>query len=273
MAKEEEKQDNVTFVELDDNETVVDLSPEKTEKSASDDRLERAERELSELRTQLQSNRQQNYGNQPTQQSYQNEPDEMSTINERERALGIQWEADKAAGRLKDSKLVEDYDKKAREIAEQRTAILTRKAISDMMPSIMQQNQAQYYRQQYSDVYNNNAAVAYARGEYQKLLALGETDSPQLVDKAMNAARIQFKMPGSKGMKPTDRDREQLSGISGSNNRQTADNTVKMGKAEKSMAMAMYGKAFNGDEKKVYAKWASTIGIRAKKSANKRQSA
>ena len=50
------------------------------------------------------------------------------------------------------------------------------------------------------------------------------------------------------------------------------NNVVKMGKSEKIMAMAMYGQAFNGDEKKVYSQWAKGPGIRAQKSMQKGRS-
>lgn len=51
------------------------------------------------------------------------------------------------------------------------------------------------------------------------------------------------------------------------------NNVVKMGKAEKVMAMAMYGDRFNGDEKKTYAQWAKGPGIKAQKAAQKARSA
>jgi hypothetical protein len=85
----------------------------------------------------------------------------------------------------------------------------------------------------------------------------------------MNEARRQFGLTGNMSFAPTDQDKRQLMGVSGGGGRQVADNTVKMGKSEKAMAMAMYGEAFNGDENKVYKKWAEKIGIKAKRSLEK----
>jgi hypothetical protein len=85
----------------------------------------------------------------------------------------------------------------------------------------------------------------------------------------MNEARRQFGLTGNMSFAPTDQDKRQLMGVSGGGGRQVADNTVKMGKSEKAMAMAMYGEAFNGDENKVYKKWAEKIGIKAKRDHEK----
>lgn len=275
MSKED-KDDNVVFIEDESEGTIVDLSGNSTvkEEPVKDDRLSRAEAELSELRTQLQQTRQQDFGQQQPQPVFQSSGDEPSdeVLAERERALGIQWEADKAAGRLREQPgLVEQYDKKAREIKSAYARNATRREVAAMMPQMLQMQQAQMFRQQHADVYSSTVATTWAKGAYHQLLAEGYPDTPETVNRAMDRARIKFNMPGAKNMKPTDRDREQLSGIGGSNGRPAVDNTVRMGKAEKSMAMAMYGEAFNGDEKKVYAQWAKGPGLRAKKAYAKSQ--
>lgn len=274
MGTENEDKEQVSFIE-DDGDTVIDLSPEKKETKSDDsaNRLSQAEAENANLRSQIQYSRQQNYGNQVQQNQVDPFDSELEGINERERSLGIQWEIDKVAGRLKDKSVVDEYDRKAREIHDQKTSVSTRRALRDMLPDITRAQQQQQLRTQYSDVYNNQSAITYAEGAYKMLLASGEQDGPQLLDKAMNQARVQFRMPGANYMKPTQQDKQQLSGIGGGGGRVSQDNTVKMGKAEKQMAMAMYGDAFNGDEKKAYEKWAKGPGIRAKKAAAKSKNA
>lgn len=273
MATEKDtKEEEVSFIDA-DNETIVDLSPVREEPKHDPvaERLARAEAETAQLRREIQQSRQVYTGDQHQTPSY--DDGELSAINEREHALAVQWELDRAAGKLKDKAVVDEYNRKAREIQDQKSAFHTRKALREMMPQIVQTQQQQQLRAQYSDVYQNTSALTYAEGAYKMMLASGEQDGPQLLDKAMNQARVHFRMPGANYMKPTQADRDRLSGIPGGGGRAPSDNRVVMGKAEKQMAMAMYGDAFNGDEKKAYEKWAKGPGLRAKKNLSKHRSA
>ena len=188
-------------------------------------------------------------------------------LSERERALGIQWEAHKAARSLT-PQLLTEFDQKSREIQQERINIATNRALSNMMPRVLAATQQQQFRNEFADVQDHPNASRWARGHYDILLSQGAPDSPETVRKAMNAARAQFRL-GNFRMDPTDHDRNQLTGVSGTN-RRTSDSkstVVKMGKAEKGMAMEMYGDRFNGDEKKAYAQWARGPGARAQKAA------
>lgn len=276
MPKEvEEKEDSVVFIDDSPEETIVDLSPEvkESKSDSNDDRLSRAEAETARLRAQIDQDRSVSYGNQ--RQQHQEDPfdQELSSINDRERSLGVQWEVDKASGRLRDKSVVDEYDRKAREIQDQKSSVSTRKALRDMLPQITQAQQHQQIRQQYSDIYSNQHALTYAQGAYQMSLAKGEADGPQLLDKAMNEARVHFRMPGASRMKPSQQDKNQLAGIPGGGGRHSVDNTVRMGKAEKQMAEAMYIDAAGGDQQKAWGMWAKKIGVRAKKAASKNRNA
>jgi hypothetical protein len=271
--KETKEDELVSFID-DESETVVDLSPEKKESKSdnTNDRLAAAEAETARLRAQIEADRAAAYGNNRQQYVPDSFDQELDAINEREKALGVQWELDKAAGRLKDKNLVDEYDKKAREIQDQKSQISTRRALRDMLPQITAEQQRTQLRQQYSDVYNNPSAITYAEGAYKMLLASGEQDGPQLLDKAMNQARIQFKMPGANYMKPSQSDKDKLTGIPGGGGRNSnSDSRVKMGKAEKQMAVALYIDAAGGDEKKAWAMWAKGPGSKAKKEIAKSQ--
>lgn len=275
MSTEKENKDEelVSFID-DESDTVVDLSPEKKESKSdsTNDRLAAAEAETARLRAQIEADRAAAYGNNRQQHNVPDSFDqELDAINEREKALGVQWELDKAAGRLKDKNLVDDYDKKAREIQDQKSQISTRRALRDMLPAITAEQQRMQLRTQYSDVYNNPSAITYAEGAYKMFLARGEQDGPQLLDKAMNQARIEFKMPGANYMKPTQSDKDKLTGIPGGGGRTTTDSRVRMGKAEKQMAVALYIDAAGGDEKKAWAMWAKGPGSKAKKEIAKSQ--
>src|SRR4029453_10877468 len=132
---------------------------------------------------------------------------------------------------------------------------LTQRAMNSVLPQFLAASQAQQFRAEHSDVQNNPAANRWARGHYDQLVAQGAPESPETVRQAMNAARVQFRLPGAVRLTPTEQDRQQLTGFSasGGKNMEPKNNVVKLGKSEKIMAMSMYGDRFNGDEKKAYA--------------------
>lgn len=261
----------VSFVES-DNETLVHIgSPEKSNESKpEDERLRAAEQEqarLSRTVIELQSRLAGNNGNQPSSGGPSGDPYKASldAITQRERALGIQWEAHKAARSLT-PQLLEQFDNESRELQQQRMDVSAQRAMAAMAPRIAEHTQQQQFRTEYADVWNNQNANRWARGHYDQLVASGAPETPDTVRAAMNAARVQFRMPGARSA-PTDHDRQQFTGFSGQ--RRTSvdskNNVVKMGKSEKIMAMAMYGDRNNGDEQKSYAQWAKGPGIRAQK--------
>src|SRR5688572_2980974 len=172
MSSKEEKEENVSFIE-DDGETVVDFS-EKDESKPDPvaERLARAEEETARLRSEIQQSRQQQY-NIPQNQSDPYDS-ELEAIDERSRALAVQWEMDKVSGRLRDKSVADEYDRKARELDHQKAAVASKKAMRDVLPQVMREQQLQQLRAQYSDVYNNQQAITYAQGAYQMMLARGE---------------------------------------------------------------------------------------------------
>lgn len=267
----------VSFVESDDA-TMVHIGEDKKDKD--DDRWRTAEANQNRLASDLESIRSRLAGGSSAPQaSSPTAPDpwkaQEDAISEQERALGIQWEAHKASGQLaRQPQLLTDYDTKARALQQQRHDLSAQRAVQNAMPHFIQASQAQQFRNQYGDVHANPNANRYARGQYDMLVAQGHPDSAATVEVAMNAARRQFGLGGARSQ-PNDRDRDQLTGYSNTRrtNMDPKSNVVKMGKSEKVMAMAMYGNAFNGDEKKVYSQWAKGPGIRAQKAAQKARSA
>jgi hypothetical protein len=259
------KESPVTIVET-DGETIVDLSPQKKEEPRQDDsRWRVAEAENQALRARMDAMQYQIAGN---QRQDNGDPDrqEIDSITQKENALGIEWEMKK--GRMTAAE-IEGYNVKARDLQQQRANVAARKAIREALPVLRQDQQRTYFQNKHADVHANLQALAYAEGSYKQMRALGHPESESLVDRAMDDARRQFGMAGNSKFAPTDQDKRQLMGVGGGGGRQVSDNTVKMGKSEKAMAMAMYGQAFNGDENKVYKKWAEKIGIKAKKAHEK----
>lgn len=259
-----EEDDFVSFVDTEDGETEVQVGkPEKSASNDSDARLARAEAEQAELRGQL-GYLQGALHQQPNQQQSDPYASELDAITQQERALGIEFEALRASKGLT-KPVIDDFDTKARNLQQRRADVAAQRAVQSVVPQLINAQQQNHFKTKYSDVHGNESALLYAKSRYDMLRAMGETDSPQLVDKAMNDARIQFKLSGGNKMSPTDQDKRQLSGVGGGGGRSTNTNTVKMGKPEKSMAMAMYKDVTGGDEKKAYAMWAKNVGIKAAK--------
>lgn len=262
-------EEEVSVDDSNPDETVVTLTPEKKEPSNDDARWARAEAEAASLRAQL-ANVQQNLY-QPQQRQEQSDPyaQQLETIADRQRAMGIEWETLKAANALTPDKHKE-YFQKAQGLEQEKANIAAQRAIQTMLPQMIQQQQVQQLRSNYTDVNSHPAASRFAKGTYEIMLAEGHPDNAATVEKAMNTARIKYGMaPSGSNHGPSEQDKRQLTGITGGTGRQVSDNTVKMGKAEKIMAQAMYGEAFNGDEKKVNEAWAKRIGLKAKKEAEK----
>lgn len=275
---EKKEETAVSFVD-DGSDTIVTVGEEKKEQPRDDDRWREANAaqarlasSFDELRARLAGG-----GGGPSQAPTPPDPykSQEDALSEEERALGIQWEAHKVSGIFNTKpELLREFDAKARDIQQRRINIATQRAIAQAMPQIIGASESARYHQQYGDVKSNPQANMYARGQYDILRAQGHPDSPETVDMAMNAARRAFGL-GSGRSQPTARDRDQLTGYSNTRrtNMDTKNNVVKMGKAEKGMAMAMYGQAFNGDEKKVYSTWAKNVGLRAQKNYAKTRNA
>lgn len=276
---DDKREDNaVSFVD-DGSDTIVTVGEERKEQPRDDDRWRQAEEDRRRLASSFDELRSRLAGGNNGSGQAPSAPDpyksQEDAITEEERALGIQWEAHKVSGIFQSKpELLKEFDGKARDLQQRRVNIATQRAIANAMPQIIGATQAQSYRQQYGDVQSHPNANQYARGQYDILRAQGHPDSPDTVDLAMNAARRAFNLRGARSA-PTDRDRDQLTGYSNTRrtNMDPKSNVVKMGKAEKGMAMAMYGQSFNGDEKKVYSTWAKNVGLRAQKAIAKSRNA
>lgn len=277
---EKKEETPVSFIESDGETLVTVGGEEKKDGGKDDERWRNAEAQQSRLAADFADLRARLTGGSGYQGPGPSSPaaqdpwkSEEDAISEQERALGIQWEAHKAARTLT-SDLLKDFDQKSRQLQQRRTDIAAQRAIRSALPVILQESQRQQYQTEYGDVQSNPSANRWARGHYDMLVAQGAPESPETVRRAMNAARVTFRI-GNFNLQPTEQDRQQLTGFSaaGRKTMQPKDNVVKMGKSEKIMAMAMYGDRFNGDEKKSYSQWARGPGIRAQKAAQKARSA
>lgn len=264
----------VNFIEDDHDNTIVQIEEKKdgNDRGPSRDdeeRWRRAEAENLRLQSSVADLQSRVVGGGLPGRQQQPDPfqQQEDAISEQEKALGIQWEAHKASKSLT-RELLNEFDAKSRQLQQARMNIAAQRAIQGTLPTIIQATQQQQFAREYGDVQSNPQANRFARGEYDRLVARGAPETPETVARAMNAARVEFRLPTAR-YTPTEQDRQQLTGFGGQG-RRVADpktNVVKMGKSEKIMAMAMYGERFNGDEKKVYSQWAKGPGIRAQRAA------
>lgn len=187
-----------------------------------------------------------------------------------QRALGVEFEVHRASKTLS-AERAEGYDKKARELNQELQNIAAQRAVRGVIPQLLQAQEQKHYQTLYSDVHSNPNALRYARARFEMLAARGEPQSPQLVEKAMNDARAQFGLSGA-SRAPSDAERSRYTGASGSASSRGGAPRVKLGKAEQSMAMALYGDVAGGNEAKAYKMWAAGPGAKALKALNKRSS-
>lgn len=199
-------------------------------------------------------------------------PDELTqrenALHETQRALGIEFEVLRASKQLTTAK-AEEYDKKARELNQELSNIAAQRAVRGVLPELVRAQEERHYQTLYADVHSNPNALRYAKARFEMLAARGEPQSPQLVERAMNDARVTFGLGGQRSA-PTDAERSKYTGASASASTRGTSPRVKLGKAEQSMAMAMYGDKVGGDEKKAYAMWAKGPGAKALKELNSR---
>lgn len=254
------------IIETDDGGFEVDLSGPEPKREARQEQADTAARDAQIVKAAVEGAR--SVSNQAQQRDELAEAERE--IHDRQRSLGVEFEVHRASKTLSAEK-AEAYDKQARELNQKLADISAQRAIRGVIPQLLQAQEQKHYATLYSDVHSNNNALRYAKARFEMLVARGEQQSPQLVERAMNDARAQFGLAGA-SRAPSDSDRAKYTGASGSASSRGGAPRVKLGKSEQSMAMAMYGDKVNGDEKKAYALWAKGPGSKALKELNKRSS-
>ena len=251
----------------DDESTIVDLSPNEDKPSpALEARLAAAEEENRRLRSTYTPPVQQSPQAPPQYSVPQADPfkDQEEAVTREERSLGIEYESHRAAKTLT-QEMIDKYSAQAAELQQKRINIGVQRQLQTVVPQYIQQQNVQNMRAKYADVEANQQAFLFAQGQHSLMRSRGEPDTEATLDKAMNAARVQFRMPGAIQQQASDSERNKFMGTKGGGPNPITDNKVIMGKAEKIMALSLYGDAFEGDEMKAYKQWAKGPGLRAKK--------
>lgn len=127
---------------------------------------------------------------------------------------------------------------------------------------IQQQVIREQISREHGDVYAAGPrAIAYSRGEFQKLVALGEPDNAATLKKAMDATRVAFSI-GRGSPAPTSSQKDKFMGAprggNGNGGSQTGPTAIKMTREFRAMANAMYPD--EKDDMKRYKMWANGPG-------------
>lgn len=120
----------------------------------------------------------------------------------------------------------------------------------------------QVWRQQYPDVYENQRAYNFAQATFQRRLALGEKDSPELVHEVMAETRVVLKLGGKPA--PTSSEKARMAGIpsSGNTGGETQPNGIVPTPQLRRIAEAMYSDL---PPDKAFAKWVQGPGKELRK--------
>lgn len=257
--------DNVSTDEAFEADVTID------DDSGVDKRKERTvDPELIAARAELAALRATANNRQPERHAVQHAPavDDLQArendLQDKRKALGVEYESIKDSPSLTEAKLAE-LEQRSNSIDSDLGVIRAQKALRLERPNIQRQSQADENARKYGDVYQNRNATRYAEGQYHMMLAEGAPEGAATVEKAMNKARIQYRMV--KGV-PTDNDRAQMSGVgNGGGRRRAPDNSFKFNKSLSIIASEMFGDRVGGDLKKSQQMWAKEVGIPARRRA------
>lgn len=162
-----------------------------------------------------------------------------------------------------DDKRAAHYQKIAREVDEERTSVLTERAIASRVPAQRQEQAQQVWMNKHPEVYGNPAAYQYAEATFKRRQALGEAINNDTVDEIMNEAKTVFKL--GKRPAPTATERERMSGIPSSGsagNGGGATGGIPMTKELRKMATSLYSDL---SEDEAIKKWVSGPGKELRK--------
>lgn len=220
---------------------------------------ERAERERDDARRELERERQiPRYQPPPQQTQQQADPhvEALKEVRQLQRSLWNDYTNRKNQGALTPQDEA-DFEAKAEALKDKEYAIYVKKHSG---PAMDDRTVAQaVLRMQHSDVMNHPQAASWARGRYQMLRSEGQPDSQQTVDRVMKEARKAFNLVPRDQAPPTNIQRQRFTSMSsGASGAGASDDSggVRMGRAEKRMAIARYPKLKAED---AYKQWAKDV--------------
>lgn len=148
------------------------------------------------------------------------------------------------------------YETVAREVESEKTRIHTEQVMAERVPQERAVQAQQVWRQKYPDVYGNQQAYNYAQATWQRRLALGEAQTPELVDEVMTETLSTFKL--GKRPPPSTSERSRMSGLpSAGGGGATRAAGVQMTPALRRMAIAAHPDL---PEEQAVKKWVDSTG-------------
>ena len=207
----------------------------------------------------LQQQMYQSQGPDPIQQELDSIYDEQNMLYESYAAL------QRSNGMTADKQ--REYQKRARQLEERKYSAMARRN-QPQQPQQQGNGAAEaihaILRGRYSDVYDDQRALAYANAEFHRRRALGEPDSMETAESAMEAAREAFGKAqtrrGTKSARPSEGTRRRFSGPpqnQSSGGGQPTRRSMRLDASQKRMAEAMYPDI---DPAKAHQKWVNRVG-------------
>lgn len=165
-------------------------SARNSERRSSRERAAAAEARAQVLQEQLEAERRRPA---QTQQLPQQQGNPVGHIDaqikdtfKQEKALAERWQRESAKASPAEIAAMED---EAADINVRRMTLVAERRETLTAPARVQQAEYEAQRARHPDVYGNESALQYARGEYNKRLATGENPSQQMADDCMQEAR------------------------------------------------------------------------------------
>lgn len=266
-AKDPTDDDDVT-VDPTDDEPVVSLTrkEKKKERLALRDELTATRQELARLQGLVQgAMHRQPAVPDPTDDEDDGEAELDSALAEVQRKHTAAYNALRSKGAQATQADKDEYERQVRACERERIKLgasySAKMAQAQAGVTVRQQVIQEQLHREHGDVYAAGPrAVQFSRGEFQKLLAMGEPDSAATVKKAMDATRVAFNIGRSTA--PTESQRARFvappRGGNGGGGGSEGPTSIKMTKEFRGMADAAYPEI--KDDKERYRKWANGPG-------------
>lgn len=223
------------------------------------------DRELAELRGMVQGAMHRTSGRDATDEEDDDDAELDGALADIQRRHTAAYQSLRAKGAQATQADKDEYERAVRGFEREKIKLSAQVQAKVNQQQSQQVVQQQVIREQlqrdHGDVYAAGPrALAYSRGEFQKLIALGHPDNAATVAKAMDATRSAFGINGRQP-EPTKNQRDRFAGPprGGSGGAGgSAPTSIKMTKELRRMADAMYPE--EPDEQKRYKKWANGPG-------------
>lgn len=272
LEGEEEEKPEPPKVPADPNEPIEVETEESRKESRRQRRAERqsqfrqAQEEAARLRAEVEVlKRAPQYQPPPPQQQQSPHAARLQQIEAERQRLFQQYEAVASRpGYDRNSQQHQEFERRAQELENLRVATIVDARASHGQPDVKElarQIAWQNFQSEHHDVFNDQKAITWAMGEWQKRVAEGHADTRDMAEEILDNARRRFGMRPRRGSPAPDAaTRQRFSGVaSRSASSAPQDAKVKMSADDKRMARIAFMKE-GVTEAQAYQRWANTVG-------------